>query len=381
MSHKNNDSVSKLQQKSPVEYQEGLCLTTCDNNVNLQLGIDKLKFYYNGDYEFKSVQKWNKVFSIENPSEDKKQGVICRSQGKEVLGSKLFINEKNYSATFKNNMMLVEWNPSKEFHESNLTSDPDLIEYTFRKITNDLIQNKDFDFNPNDMKLSRIDITKQSYMKQPTNVYMDIINGFRQSRRYQKGEYEGGTLIKNRQAELCIYDKGKHLQMLQGMRNIQPTNFLRIEARLMNSSKIKNTLPFNTIDGLLNNTHQLPGLYKKQLNTILPYKEIDFNNTEFSSQLELMKTCIESKKSKWFMFYLINANNMQNQLSYKEMELMLWTVYNEGMISRATVYRKLDEYRITIQELEFLKVRLKKTTINNNQNNYNEFVNTFYKFA
>jgi succinate dehydrogenase/fumarate reductase flavoprotein subunit len=72
---------------------------------------------------------------------------------------------------------------------------------------------------------------------------------------------------------------------------------------------------------------------------------------------------------------------MQNQLSYKEMELMLWTVYNEGMISRATVYRKLDEYRITIQELEFLKVRLKKTTANNNQNNYNEFVNTFYKFA
>lgn len=381
MSHKNNDSVLKLQQKSPDEYQEGLCLTTCDNNVNLQLGIDKLKFYYNGDYEFKSVQKWNKVFSIENPSEDKKQGIICRSEGKEVLGSKLFINEKNYSATFKNNMMLVEWNPSKEFHESNLTSDPDLIEHTFKTITDDLIQNKDFDFNPNEMKLSRIDITKQSYMKQPTNVYMDIINGFRQSRRYQKGEYEGGTLIKNRQAELCIYDKGKHLQMLKGMKNIQPTNFLRIEARLMNSSKIKNTLPFNTIEGLLNNTHQLPDLYKKQLNTILPYKEIDFNNTEFSSQLELMKTCIESKKSKWFMFYLINANSMQNQLSYKEMELMLWTVYNEGMISRATVYRKLDEYRITIQEIEFLKVRLKKNTANNNQNNYNEFVNTFYKFA
>jgi len=381
MSNKNNESVSKLQQKSPLEYQEGLCLTTCDNNVSLQLGIDKLKFYYNGDYEFKSVQKWNKVFSIENPSQDKTQGVICRSQGNEVLGSKLFINEKNYSATFKNNMMLVEWNPSKEFHESNLTADPDLIEHTFKTITNDLIQNKDFDFNPNEMKLSRIDITKQSYMKQPTNVYMDIISNFRQSRRYQKGEYEGGTLIKNRQAELCIYDKGKHLQMLQGIKNIQPTNFLRIEARLMNSSKIKNTLPFNTIEGLLNNTHQLPDLYKKQLNTILPYKEIDFNNTEFSSQLELMKTCIESKKSKWFMFYLINANSMQNQLSYKEMELMLWTVYNEGMISRATVYRKLDEYRITIQELEFLKVRLKKTTANNNQNNYNEFVNTFYKFA
>jgi hypothetical protein len=381
MSNKNNESVSKLQQKSPIEYQEGLCLTTCDNNVNLQLGIDKLKFYYNGDYEFKSVQKWNKVFSIENPSQDKTQGVICRSQGNEILGSKLFINEKNYSATFKNNMMMVEWNPSKEFHESNLTSDPDLIEHTFNTITNDLIQNKDFDFNPNEMKLSRIDITKQSYMKQPTNVYMDIINGFRQSRRYQKGEYEGGTLIKNRQAELCIYDKGKHLQMLQGMKNIQPTNFLRIEARLMNSSKIKNTLPFNTIEGLLNNTHQLPDLYKKQLNTILPYKEIDFNNTEFSSQLELMKTCIESKKNNWFMFYLMSANSMQNLLTYKEMELMLFTVYNEGMLSRATVYRKLDEYRITIQELEFLKVRLKKNTANNNQNNYNEFVNTFYKFA
>jgi len=381
MSHKNNDSVSKLQQKNPLVYQEGFCATNVHTNSNLQLGIDKLKFYYNGDYEFKSVQKWNKVFSIENPSEDKTQGVICRSQGNDILGSKLFINEKNYSATFKNNMMLVEWNPSKEFHESDLTCNPDLIEYTFKTITDDLIQNKDFDFNPNEMKLSRIDITKQSHMKQPTNVYMDIINGFRQSRRYQKGEYEGGTLIKNRQAELCIYDKGKHLQMLQGMKNIQPTNFLRIEARLMNSSKIKNTLPFNTIEGLLNNTHQLPELYKKQLNTILPYKEISIKDIEFSSQLELMKTCIEYKKSKWFMFYLMNANSMQNQLSYKEMELMLWTIHNEGMISRRTVYNKLDEYRTTIQELEFLKVRLKKTTINNNQNNYNEFVNTFYKFA
>ena len=81
------------------------------------------------------------------------------------------------------------------------------------------------------------------------------------------------------------------------------------------------------------------------------------------------------------MFYLMSANSMQNLLTYKEMELMLFTVYNEGMLSRATVYRKLDEYRMTIQELEFLKVRLKKTTANNNQNNYNEFVNTFYKFA
>jgi hypothetical protein len=140
-------------------------------------------------------------------------------------------------------------------------------------------------------------------------------------------------------------------------------------------------LPFNTIEGLLNNTHQLPDLYKKQLNTILPYKEISIKDVEFSSQLELMKTCIEYKKSKWFMFYLMNANSMQNQLSYKEMELMLWTIHNEGMISRRTVYNKLDEYRTTIQELEFLKVRLKKNTINNNQNNYNEFVNTFYKFA
>jgi hypothetical protein len=77
----------------------------------------------------------------------------------------------------------------------------------------------------------------------------------------------------------------------------------------------------------------------------------------------------------------MSANSMQNLLTYKEMELMLFTVYNEGMLSRATVYRKLDEYRMTIQELEFLKVRLKKTTANNNQNNYNEFVNTFYKFA
>jgi hypothetical protein len=63
------------------------------------------------------------------------------------------------------------------------------------------------------------------------------------------------------------------------------------------------------------------------------------------------------------------------------MEQMLWQVCDEGMISERTIYRKLDEYRTTIQELEFLKVRLKKTTINNNQNNYNEFVNTFYKFA
>jgi len=381
MSHKNNHSVSKLQQKKSDVYQKDFTVNSCQNNINLQLGIDKLKFYYTGDYEFKSVQKWNKVFSIENPSEDKTQGVICRSQGNEVLGSKLFINEKNYSATFKNNMMLVEWNPSKHYHESDLTCNPDLIENTFKNITNDLIQNKDFDFNPNDMKLSRIDITKQHYMKQPTSVYLNIINGFRQSRRYQKGEYEGGTLIKNRQAELCIYDKGKHLQMLQGMRNIQPTNFLRIEARIMNSTKIKNTLPFNTIEGLLNNTHQLPDLYKKQLNTILPYKEININDIEYSSQLELMKTCIEVKKSKWLMFYLMNANSMESTISYKQMEQMLWQVHEEGMISERTIYRKLDEYRTTIQELEFLKVRLKKTTANNNQNNYNEFVNTFYKFA
>jgi hypothetical protein len=381
MSSKNSSSIAKLQQKNPLEYQEGFCATNVHTNSNLHIGIDKLKFYYNGDYNFKSVKKWNKVFSIENPSENKTQSVICRSEGSEVLGSKLFINEKNYSATFKNNMMLVEWNPSKHFHESDLTCNPDLIEYTFKTITDDLIQNKDFDFNPNEMKLSRIDITKQSYMKQPTNVYMDIINGFRQSRRYQKGEYEGGTLIKNKQAELCIYDKGKHLQILQGMKNVQPTNFLRIETRLMNSSKIKNTLPFNTIEGLLNNTHQLPKLYVNQLNSILPYKEISIKNTEYSSQLELMKTCIEYKKSKWFMFYLMNANSMENLLTYKEIELMLWTIFEEGLISRRTIYNKLDEYRTTIQELNFLKVRLKKTTINNNQKNYNELVNSFYKFV
>jgi hypothetical protein len=77
----------------------------------------------------------------------------------------------------------------------------------------------------------------------------------------------------------------------------------------------------------------------------------------------------------------MNANSMESTISYKQMEQMLWQVHEEGMISERTIYRKLDEYRTTIQELEFLKVRLKKSTANNNQNNYNEFVNTFYKFA
>ena len=81
------------------------------------------------------------------------------------------------------------------------------------------------------------------------------------------------------------------------------------------------------------------------------------------------------------MFYLMNANSMENLLTYKEMEIMLWMIFEEGLISRRTIYNKLDEYRTTIQELDFLKVRLKKTTINNNQKNYKEFVNTFYKFA
>jgi IS4 transposase len=77
----------------------------------------------------------------------------------------------------------------------------------------------------------------------------------------------------------------------------------------------------------------------------------------------------------------MNANSMESNITYKQMEQMLWQVHEDGMISERTIYRKLDEYRDTIQKVQMLKVRLKKTTANNNQNNYNEFVNTFYKFA
>jgi hypothetical protein len=117
-------------------------------------------------------------------------------------------------------------------------------------------------------KPCRMDAFDNVAADEPYSCYQPVLSLLQGSRMKQRG-YENGFLWENQSAEICAYDKRRHLlhkkESVQGL----PRHPLRFEFRALKARKIRDAYGFNSVQDVLDGYDNIRGVYlqtmKKQL--------------------------------------------------------------------------------------------------------------------
>ena len=118
-----------------------------------------------------------------------------------------------------------EVNPSTLKHPWGLTTD---LQPTFEAMKQDM-ELLGIDFDLEQARVNRVDLTKQSVMEHPTPTYHPALASMK-GQRMGSTKYEDGMSFGNRQREFVFYDKAVQLIRERGIYEA-PDNLLRLEAR------------------------------------------------------------------------------------------------------------------------------------------------------
>ena len=349
--------------------------------LNGQFGVDKLKLFTN---QF-VVNDTKHLEIIPNRKKagnnDIEHTPLFNSDGENITGEKAFLNSKDYNVTIKNGLFYLEFNPSKFYDSVKLTADPNKIADRLTTIKQDLKDNYKIDVELMSTGISRIDMTAQSKMVHLCNDYRAIISGGKKSLRFQSTDYPDGYLTGNLQRQLMSYDKGLKLQIDQlkergitKKSTLQPTNQLRLETRLLNSSAVKSHSQFKDITHLLNgNIDQYKHLYSKCVNDLLRIEQPQIEFIEISVLTDLMITAYTTQaRGQWLLFVIMALNKYTELPSIDQFNESLKRMQSKGIISTMHVSRMIKQYQSMVHQTRFASAKYFNDKSDNYVNMYNE---------
>jgi hypothetical protein len=349
--------------------------------LNGQFGVDKLKLFTN---QF-VVNDTKHLEIIPNRKKagnnDIEHTPLFNSDGENITGEKAFLNSKDYNVTIKNGLFYLEFNPSKFYDSVKLTADPNKIADRLTTIKQDLKDQYKIDVELMSTGISRIDMTAQSKMVHLCNDYRAIISGGKKSLRFQSTDYPDGYLTGNLQRQLMSYDKGLKLQIDQlkergitKKSTLQPTNQLRLETRLLNSSAVKSHSQFKDITHLLNgNIDQYKHLYSKCVNDLLRIEQPQIEFIEISVLTDLMITAYTTQaRGQWLLFVIMALNKYTELPSIDQFNESLKRMQSKGVISTMHVSRMIKQYQSMVHQTRFASAKYFNDKSDNYVNMYNE---------
>lgn len=173
-----------------------------------------------------------------------KQTVKSYGEAPEIWGSSgsgqpisgtLFVNrgKGGHDATVQidNYGMQVQFNPSKLVHPYELTANVSQSVEMVKRLMHTLTVDVDVD----GMRLSRLDLTKQSVMSTPIEAFNEAFGALNGKRMKQRTQYPDGFQVGNGQRQVVFYDKHRE-QLLHDPNTQTPENLLRCEARFFKSA-------------------------------------------------------------------------------------------------------------------------------------------------
>lgn len=344
--------------------------------TNGNFGIDKLKLHTE-HFQVSDTLPWNIVPNTKKAGQleaDQTPLFVSSQYGEVVHGAKAYINTDKYSVTINNGRVYVDFNPSKFYHETDLTADPNRIADAMSYIQNDCKETHKLDLDIFSTGIGRLDITAQAEMNNLVPDYKDLISNGKRSMRFRPAEYPNGFLIGNTQRQVCTYDKGMKLQIDQQIKNAQPTNFQRLETRMLKSEATQRHTEFKYINHVLNgNISQLHSAYSKTISDVLSIGQSEINFIEMETLTGLIRNTIQnsSKRGQWFKLVIMVLNgNLPNPQQFQE---ALNRLYAEGVILRKQYYKMAKEYTELKHISDFQRGRYLEDTANSYADRYKEF--------
>lgn len=197
-----------------------------------EAGIDKLVLTTQ-DYNHKNKLGW----SFQPPA------IKHTEQGEQEQGlGKWFINEDTFNATISEKGLLISLNPSKPYHPYHLCSEQEKLQERTQNALN-RVREAGLDFSINELKVSRIDISRNELMKQPFADYIPAMSLLSMAREKRQATYPSGRMIGNNQRGLIIYDKTTEVRERKEEIEV-PENLARAELQIKTTKAVQNGLEF-----------------------------------------------------------------------------------------------------------------------------------------
>lgn len=347
--------------------------------LNGNFGVDKLKLHTDL-FLVNDIKPLNIVPNRKKAGESSIELTpLFNSQGEIINGEKAYINTDQYNMTINNGKMYVEFNPSKQFHDSELTCNPNQIADVLKYIQTDLKEAHGIEADLFSTGISRIDMTAQAQMNRLVNDYKGIISGGKKSQRFKTTEYPSGYLTGNKTRQIMAYDKGLKLQIDEQIKlhinkpsALKPTNMLRLEARLLKSEGVQTHSQFKNIGHLLNaDIDKCKHLYSKCVGDLLQIAQPKIEFIEMAILTDLVRTAYTTqKRGQWLLFLAMTLN--KELPSINQFNEALRRLENEGIISRMHTYRMLKQYTELTHSTMFARAKYINDTANTFADQYNE---------
>lgn len=230
--------------------------------------------------------------------------LLTDKKGFQVYADRIYHNSKLAQYTINNRGLQIQFNPSKLRHQYHLSGTGKWFSATIKSIAKEL-RAIGIDTNLDAMKLARLDLAKQSQMRNPYYSYIDAFRLLKAKRAKNQREYPNGYLVGNTRWEVMSYDKKQEL--LEHNYQIKESNLMRLEARWLKPKAVSGLCHVDTLPVLASLApEELDSIYVEHLNT--KYFPKQFESTQmafdFDSELEQMKFFINEFGKGWFYKYL-----------------------------------------------------------------------------
>lgn len=241
-------------------------------------GIDKITLSTQ-EYEINKIEG---VFGVNfnmPQSWDTTSIPTYKSKTDKVQANSIYFNTPLFNLSVNKLGALIILNPSKGYHEYNLTTTGQNLDAFLKTVQTNLTE---IGFNTNlfNNKLSRVDIAKNLILEKPYQEYNAPLQLLRGKRQHTT-QYPDGYLIANKQHQAIFYDKG--MELINSKAScIAPENFMRAEMRVLKNATVNKNIGVNTLI-------ELTKISPNDINTMYVnyFKNNVFKNAKLGTQLTL----------------------------------------------------------------------------------------------
>lgn len=228
--------------------------------------------------------------------------------GRDVYGSKAYVNTENYNLTIQpmgaGVELFLQTSLPKVVNGENYNplTNSETVQ-AIQAIGQDL-RSRGIGLNLDTCELSRVDLFKNVVGDNEFKSYSPLF-ALLQSKRQQRRDYGTTFTWSNTQREICAYDKLTEMQSRGVKVGGYPQNTIRFEYRLKNSRVCERELKVSTVKKLVNNLDDLQKKYKDALSKSIFSLDVGEVNILASQELQAwMQSYLSTYGDNWFSRFL-----------------------------------------------------------------------------
>jgi len=228
--------------------------------------------------------------------------------GRDVYGSKAFVNTERYNLTIQpmgaGVELFLQTSLPKTIHEDNYTPLTNSETVQAVGVIGQDLRSRGIGLNLEACELSRVDLFKNVIGDNDFLSYSPLFD-LLQSKRQHKRDYGTTFTWSNTQREICAYDKLTEMQSRGVKVGGYPQNTIRFEYRLKNSRVCERELKVSKVKDLVNNLDDLQKKYRDALSKSIFSLRVDDINILASQELQYsMQFYASQYGDTWFSRFL-----------------------------------------------------------------------------